>query len=126
MKKGQVKQSIQLVKPRDYSESEGMILKWISLLDLHYRAGLSAQEKLSYVAALREYNAKRLDESFSIAMKECEFLPRAADIVKRLPVERPRAYEDGGFVSVKEYAEGGMRIWEDSAGHRRARIIGAR
>src|ERR1039458_3437269 len=95
VKKGQVKQSIQLVKPRDYSESEGMILKWISLLDLHYRAGLSAQEKLSYVAALREYNAKRLDESFSIAMKECEFLPRAADIVKRLPVERPRAYEDG-------------------------------
>jgi hypothetical protein len=113
-------------RQQNFSDSEAMILKWISLLDLHYQANLSREEKLSYVNSLREYDAKRLDESFSVCMHECDFLPRAADVVKRLPTKRIPAVQDNPstFVPVNDwyepYTKGAkLHIWDDDYGNRR-------
>jgi hypothetical protein len=58
-------------------------------------------------------------------MHECEFMPKVADIVKRLPDVEPKSYhESGDFVPIKDWYEpytstSKLHIWQDIHGNKR-------
>lgn len=107
--------------------SEKMIFKWVTLLDVHYnrRELFSPEEKKIYIEGLREYPHDRLESAFHRAMHECEFMPKVADIVKRLPDVEPKSYhESGDFVPIKDWYEpytstSKLHIWQDIHGNKR-------
>ena len=43
---------------------------------------------------LKGYSIERVNKAFDLCLRECEFMPRLADICKRLPEESPNANYD--------------------------------
>lgn len=111
-----------------------MIFRWVTILSLHYKADLSKEEVKIYIDALRGYDAKRLDEAFYRCRNECEYMPRIADVVKRMP--EPEQYGSGAdygvFVPASDHLEPfsdthNLRVYVDAKGFKKVKYeaIGA-
>jgi hypothetical protein len=67
------------------SPSKTVILKWVRRLSVHYRTELSETEQNIYLEELGEFAPSRIDVGFHRALHDCEYIPRVADIVTRMP-----------------------------------------
>ncbi len=108
-----------------------MIFKWVTLLNVHYKADLSEAEQKIYIEGLRCYSPDRLDAAFYRCRQECEHMPRISDIVKRLPEDyQGTAPADIGadFVPVKDWYEAHtkthhLHIWMDQYGRKKVQQV---
>ncbi len=112
------------------SDSERMILKWITVLDVHFnrKEHLEAVEKKIYIEALRHFSADRLEAAFNACLGECKAMPKITDVKARLPYESPqRQTDEPEFVPVKDWVEpysktANLHFFESQEGYRRVRI----
>lgn len=107
------------------TESEKTILKWVTLLDIHFnrKENLFPEEKKIYIEALRRFSSAQLEEAFRLALHECPYMPKIADIELRLPEDHGEYYSSD-FTPVKDWYEpytatAKLHIWEDRTGNRR-------
>ena len=69
-------------------ESISTALKWLTLLNVHYKAGLTDEEIEIYLEPLSKYGAGQLEDAFVLCREECIFMPRVADIIERVAPEK--------------------------------------
>jgi len=115
------------------SGSEEAILKWVTLLDVHFKRkeALSLPEKKIYISALRKFSVERLDPAFQRCMHECQFMPKIAEIESRMPEEyHGTAPTNIGadFVPVKDWYEPhlethNLRVWIDRYGRKKVQQV---
>lgn len=82
--------------PKNSPESsESVILKWVTLLDVHFnrKERLEPAEKKIYINALRKYKPSDIEEGMHRAMKECTWMPKIADIIRLMPESHPPSRE---------------------------------
>lgn len=65
-----------------------MILNWLLLLGVYYDKKLTDVEREVYLFDLREYSAAQLDDAFLLCRRELAFMPKVADVIKRIAPEK--------------------------------------
>src|SRR4029077_11210121 len=115
--------SSELSKPQN--ESWELVVQWVSLLALHFRAEISEPEIRIYCESLASKDRESLSVAMRRCMEECEFMPKLKHVLDRLP-EKRSYYVSPDFVAVKDYYEPDTEntrchVWEDKDGYRRVK-----
>ena len=76
------------------SELNDLIQKRLEECATHYNYTLTDVDVQICQRALAQYSVSRVRQAFDLCLRECEFMPRLADICKRLPEESPNANYD--------------------------------
>src|SRR5882757_1432775 len=73
------------------------VLRWMDKLGTHFNQPQDEEQINIFLHALRNCTAYQVDHAFERCMNECEFMPKLADVHKRMsdqryPAENPAAY----------------------------------
>ena len=83
----------------------------------HYNYELTDVDQGIFENALESYSADRVKQAFNACLKECEFMPRLADVCKRMPEEHPDArYDMSGLQAKVERAGHPFERWTEPMG----------
>src|SRR5256885_15483769 len=74
------------------------IEEWLAKLATHFGAELGEEQISIFTHALRNNTAYQIDEAFDRCLNECEFMPKLADVHKRMPEQQYPRENSGKFV----------------------------
>jgi hypothetical protein len=80
------------------SELNDKIIEWIEKLSIHFNQPQDEEQIKIFLHALRRNTPYQIEEAFDRCLSECEFMPRLADVHKRMPEQRWPPENPGAFV----------------------------
>lgn len=86
------------MRPSKGSGKDSLILNWLSTLSKHFKTELSEDEINIFVKALRNATSYQLDTAFDACLNTCLFMPKLAEVHKRMPEQKWPAENPGKFV----------------------------
>ena len=86
------------MRPSKGSGKDSLILNWLSTLSKHFKTELSEDEINIFVKALHEATSYQLDTAFDNCLNTCLFMPKLAEVHKRMPEQKWPAENPGKFL----------------------------
>lgn len=85
-------------QPSKDSELKLLILEWIDKLSTHFKSPQDEGEIKIFLHALQNCTTYQVEQAFERCLNECTFMPKLAEVHKRMPEQRYPAENPGRFV----------------------------
>jgi hypothetical protein len=86
------------MRPSKGSGKDSLILNWLSTLGKHFKTELSEDEINIFLKALQNSTSYQLDKAFDTCLNNCLFMPKLAEVHKRMPEQKWPPENPGKFV----------------------------